>query len=42
MLHNMHVASVCLMLRAYECFRCFKCMFQEFYLDVAEVDVDVA
>jgi hypothetical protein len=42
MLHNMHVASVCLMLQAYECFRCFKCMFQEFHLDVAEVDVDVA
>ena len=40
----MHVASVCLMLRAYasSVTGVFRCMFQVFHLDVAEVDVDVA
>jgi hypothetical protein len=32
------------MLKAYvfKCFRCFRCMFQVFYLDVAKVDLGVA
>jgi hypothetical protein len=37
MLHNMHVASVC-----FKCFRCFIRMLQVFYLDVVNLDLDVA
>jgi hypothetical protein len=36
MFHNMHVASVC-----FKCLRCFICMLQLFYLNVAKVDLNV-
>jgi hypothetical protein len=37
----MYIASVCFMLQEYV-FKCFKRIFQVFYLDVTEVDLDVA